>query len=657
MNFSLRHKTNFAILATFIPISIIVGIIQFYFQDQRSQSMINKDKLLIETLVQRDMYALANEIFDKNIRAIKIRLRAMMQVKGLEAISVFDKSGHLLVADKIVYRNKNAAALDGVDLVHRDIDRTEQKDIQKHFKINQINQNNTSFLEYSQGINVIGELIGFIKVYYSLADIKKAKHQSYMIYGGLIVSIFMVMLILLNFILSKTVIMPITFLRDAMEHLRTKKIGEQIDVTTKDEIGDLSVTFNRMSMELARSYREIENQNKELLKSEKEINEVQLYLKNIIDSMPSMLVGVDNQGRITRWNSGAEDLTGIKKEDAERMKFKDILASCGFQKLDIEKSINEKTVQKKTKFPVIRDDKIRYFDMTIYPLKGSELKGAVIRIDDVTEYVRLEEVMIQSEKMLSVGGLAAGMAHEINNPLAGILQNTDVVVNRLKADIQANHKAAKAAGTDMSAISTFMENRDIFKILANVKNAGIRAAEIVNDMLGFARKSTGRFSLCHMDKLLDETLKIISADYDLKKHFDFKQIIIKKEYDSDLPQIFCDKGKIQQVIFNILQNGAHAMAETKGEGQEYSPQFIFRLKHEDKSVKLEIEDNGPGMDKEVSQRVFEPFFTTKPVGVGTGLGMSVSYFIITHNHKGSIKVESSPGKGTKFIIVLPLSGP
>ena len=655
MNFSLRHKTNLAILATFIPISIIVGIIQFHFQDQRFQSMLNKDKLLIETLVQRDFDALANEIFDKNIRAIKLRLEAMMQVRGIEAISIFDKSGHLLVADGKVKSDKNIAVANGTGLVRRNIDKAEQDGIIKNLKIIVVNRRRADFMEYSEVINVIGERIGFIKVYYSLADIKKVRQQSYLIYGGLIISIFMVMLIQLNFMLSRTVIMPITFLRDAMEHLRTQKNGEQIDVITKDEIGDLSVTFNKMSMELARSYREIENQNKRLLKNEQEINKVRLYLKNIIDSMPSILIGVDNKGRITRWNRGAEEITGIKEKDAEGMMFKEVLSLYEFQKVDIEKLIKEKTVQKKTKISVIRDDQMKYFDMTIYPLKDSELEGAVIRIDDVTEYVRLEEVMIQSEKMLSVGGLAAGMAHEINNPLAGILQNTDVVINRLKFDIPANLKAAKAAGTNMAAIRTFMKDRDIFKMLGNVKNAGIIAAEIVKDMLGFARKSEGRFAPYYIDQLLDETLKIVSADYDLKKHFNFRQIVIKREYENHLPRVFCDKGKIQQVLFNILQNGAQAMDENRGENSECPPQFIFRLQHnKGDSIKLEIEDNGPGMDKETSKRVFEPFFTTKQVGVGTGLGMSVSYFIITHNHKGSIKVESLPGKGTKFIIILPL---
>ncbi len=666
MKSSLRHKTNMVIFATLIPISMVVGIIQFHFQEKRFRSMLDKDKLLIETLVQRDKEALANEIFDNNIRAIKLRVLSMIHIRGIEAISIFDKNGHLILSEinasarntfsskeKISGTGTVTSTMDNA-YVNSDIDPAEQKIIIKKLRTNRINRFGNGCLEYSQVINVIGERIGFIRIYYSLSDIQKARRQSYRIYVGLIFSIFLVMLIQLNFMLSKTVITPIKFLRDAMERLRKAKTGEQIKIITNDEIGELSETFNKMSLELARSYSEIEKQNRKLMRNEQEIKRIGIYLKNIIDSMPSILAGVDSAGRITRWNKGAEEITGISEQDARGMLFTDIFTWYGFQQVDIEKSIKNKTVQTKTKFPVIRGDQTRFFDMTIYPLLGSGLEGAVIRIDDVTEHVRLEEVMIQSEKMLSVGGLAAGMAHEINNPLAGILQNTAVIKNRLEADIPANYKAAKKAGTDMAAIKTFMQSRDIFKMLENVKDAGIRAAEIVKDMLGFARKSEGKFSPCAMDKLLDETLKLACADYNLKKHFDFKNIVIIKEYDQNLPLVFCDKSKIQQVFFNILQNGAQAMGENKKNGQSDPSRFLFRIKQEKKSVIMEIEDNGPGMEEETAKRVFEPFFTTKPVGVGTGLGMSVSYFIITHTHKGSIKVESSPGNGTKFIITLPL---
>lgn len=118
----------------------------------------------------------------------------------------------------------------------------------------------------------------------------------------------------------------------------------------------------------------------------------------------------------------------------------------------------------------------------------------------------------------------------------------------------------------------------------------------------------------------------------------------------------CKGAKIQQVLLNILRNGAQAMQEAMEKNNEYKPKFILRLFRETEANMLciEIEDNGPGMDEKIRKRIFEPFFTTKPVGDGTGLGLSVSYFIITEDHGGEMTVESTPGFGAKFIIRLPL---
>lgn len=172
-------------------------------------------------------------------------------------------------------------------------------------------------------------------------------------------------------------------------------------------------------------------------------------------------------------------------------------------------------------------------------------------------------------------------------------------------------------------------------------------AAIVENMLSFARKSDASFSTHDPVVLMDKILELASADYD------FKSISIEKEYADNLPMVACKSAEIQQVILNILNNGAHAMFESP---KDIQPKFILRLSHEQVGnlLRIEIEDNGPGMDKDTSKRIFEPFFTTKPVGVGTGLGLSVSYFIITENHNGSIDISSELGKGSNFIIRLPI---
>ena len=272
---------------------------------------------------------------------------------------------------------------------------------------------------------------------------------------------------------------------------------------------------------------------------------------------------------------------------------------------------------------------------------------------DITDRKHMEEMMVQSEKMLSVGGLAAGMAHEINNPLAGMMQNANVMKSRLgNINMPANIKEAEELGITMHDIKSYMERRDIFRMLDAINDSGNRAADIVSSMLSFARKSDAEISSHYPDQLMDKILELAATDYDLKKQYDFKSIEIIKQYADGLPMLHCEGAKIQQVLLNILRNGAQAMQTAKTQ----FPKFIIRIYKEEETemVCMEIEDNGPGMSEDTRSKVFNPFFTTKPVGIGTGLGLSVSYFIITENHKGKMDVISEQGNGATFIVRLPI---
>jgi polar amino acid transport system substrate-binding protein len=171
-------------------------------------------------------------------------------------------------------------------------------------------------------------------------------------------------------------------------------------------------------------------------------------------------------------------------------------------------------------------------------------------------------------------------------------------------------------------------------------------------MLSFSRKSETAFEPADIGKLLDKTVALAESEYDLGKKFDFRQIRIVREYTPGLPEVPCEATKIQQVVLNLLKNAAQAMRNFEAEPKE--PCITLRTMREDDMVRIEVEDNGAGMPDEVRRRIFEPFFTTKGVGIGTGLGLSVSYFIITENHGGSMEVRSKPGRGTTFIIRLPL---
>ncbi|THB80129.1 MAG: HAMP domain-containing protein [Desulfobacteraceae bacterium] len=651
---TLKLKMNIAIVAAFIIIALIFTVIELPFQNQRLQSIRENVILTLHTLVERDVEPLANEIFDQSVRSITIRLEKMMRIKGVHAIHIFDSTGKLL-ASKGPDRN-----------VENPLNRFTPPPAEPTV-IRTVRIHGQPTIDYTREISIIGERIGFIQIHYSLEQIEREQKRAFILFTGLLTTVFIVMTILLNQILSRTIIQPITDLRDAMERIRRKKgSSEQVRINKNDEIGDLSSTFNHMASELTRSYLELEKQNQALLISEKEINQVRKYLKNIIDSMPSILAGVDNQGRITQWNAEAQTATGITANEALGLLYPDALPWADKMPLSqIKDAIVQKKVIKKSKVEVTIRNERHYIDITVFPLTQAGRNEAVIRMDDATERFKMEEMMIQSEKMLSVGGLAAGMAHEINNPLAGMIQNADVISNRLMEDLPATLSAAKESGTHIDAIREFMEKREIPRLLENIRGAGMIAADIVKNMLSFARKNERGKTMCHIGRLLDETIALAKSEYNLKKRYDFKLIKITKQYEDRLPEVPCEPGQIQQVFLNILTNGAQAMFQHKQamplgyEPRIHVKAFVVQgidaqAGNDEKMMQIEISDNGPGMDEHTRKRVFEPFFTTKDQGEGTGLGLSVSYFIIRENHGGEMDVDSYPGTGTTFRITLPL---
>ncbi len=391
--------------------------------------------------------------------------------------------------------------------------------------------------------------------------------------------------------------------------------------------------------------------------AETELRNLRNYLNNIINSMPSAIVGVDTRGRVTQWNRQAEQITGRLSHQVVAKPLSSVFAELTDQMADIRTAIKERRVITSPKIARKLEQETRYEDVTIFPLVTNGVEGAVIRVDDVTERVRLEEMLVQNEKMLSIGGLAAGMAHEINNPLAGILQNAAVLSNRLFMDLPANRKAADTAGITLAAMRHYLELRKLPEMIDNINNSGLRATAIVKNMLGFARKGDRSVSSHDLGTLLDLTIELVEADYDMKKNYDFKKIRIIREYDEAGTEVPCEAGKIQQVFMNLLKNGAEAMAgvgaTAMAEENQGPPMFTLRTKADGNWVQVEIEDNGPGMDEKTRRSIFEPFFTTKPVGKGTGLGLSVSYFIITEDHGGKMEVRAPESGGARFVIRLP----
>ncbi|MEJ1296139.1 MAG: PAS domain S-box protein [Candidatus Sedimenticola sp. (ex Thyasira tokunagai)] len=387
--------------------------------------------------------------------------------------------------------------------------------------------------------------------------------------------------------------------------------------------------------------------------AEEESGDLRNYLQNVFNAMPSILAGVDSTGNVVHWNLHAEEDTGITATQAMGRPIGELLPMIPDTVKTIGYAITSGQAVKIEKFAYIRRGESHFAEAAIYPLTTVGSEGAMIRIDDVTDRTRMEDMMVQTEKMLSVGGLAAGMAHEINNPLGGMMQGLQNIRRRLSPELNKNVQIATELGIDINSLQHYLEKREIFSFMDGISRSGKRAGDIVNNMLHFSRKAESGFESVDPVALIDRTIELAAMDYDMKRKYDFRSIIIERDYQSGLPKLYCIAGEIQQVLLNLVRNAAQAMHELPDIYKEHRISLSAWL--EKNMVCIQVADNGPGMDEEIRRRVFEPFFTTKPPGKGTGLGLSVSYYIVHDEHAGEISVESAPGKGSRFTLKIPVA--
>lgn len=273
-------------------------------------------------------------------------------------------------------------------------------------------------------------------------------------------------------------------------------------------------------------------------------------------------------------------------------------------------------------------------------------------IQDITDQRRTRDLLIQTEKMMSVGGLAAGMAHELNNPLGVIRQAVENAERRLLSDLPANRETASRSGITLDALRTYLEQREIPLFLNDIRQATARSGEIVGGMLRFSRRSDSIKESTWAGALVDKAIHLASNDATLRESCDLRLVDITIDIPPDLPAVVVAPTEIEQVLLNLLTNAGHAMAET---ASVRPPRLTIRAFVEGDACVIEVRDNGPGLDPDVARRVFEPFFTTKKPGSGTGLGLSVAYAIVTHNHDGQIWVDSVRGEGACFSVKLPVT--
>ncbi len=403
---------------------------------------------------------------------------------------------------------------------------------------------------------------------------------------------------------------------------------EKGDFLTRDDV-DLLTTLSGyvgIALENGRLYQSLQH------KAE-EYERLKEFSENIVESINVGILAADLDDRIESWNPQIERLTGVSRAAALGRSLREIFPAelCSqFERVRSDRGIHN--IYKFALGPVHAgaspngngvengnghaSHREAILNIAVAPLVSKDGRhiGRLIIFDDITDRDELERRLVQADKLSSIGLLAAGVAHEVNTPLAVISTYAQILAKQISGDEKQS------------------------RLLEKISRQTFRASEIVNSLLNFSRTSTTEFVEVDLNRVIRETVNLI--EHQLQK----SGVRVEADLEEDLLPVKGNAGKLQQVFLNLFLNARDAM---EGGGR-----LSVRTWCEDSGVHVEIVDSGQGIARENLARIYDPFFTTKAARKGTGLGLSVTYGIV-REHGGTIEVESEPGAGTRFQLALP----
>ena len=384
------------------------------------------------------------------------------------------------------------------------------------------------------------------------------------------------------------------------------------DYLSSDDLELLSTIagYVAIAIENARLYQSLEQK-------AVQIERLKDFSENIVESLNIGVLTVDLEDRVESWNPQIEDLLSIPRTEALHHRLDEVLPTDLVGEIRGHATSDRVAGIYKYRLTT-RSGRHVVVNASIAPLVGKSgtRLGRLILLDDITQRVRMEDQLVQTEKLTSLGLLAAGVAHEVNTPLAVISNYIQMLAKQIPADDPRQ------------------------KTIERIVKQTFRASEIVNNLLNFSRTGAAEFVEVDINSVLEETLTLVQHP------FKTAQVNVIKNYNSQLPPVLGSITRLQQVFLNLFMNARDSMPQ--------GGMLEVRTAAQNGHVEIEVTDTGSGISPEHLQRIFDPFFTTKPTGRGTGLGLSVSYGIIKE-HLGKVDVRSTPGKGTSFRLEFPVA--
>ncbi len=487
--------------------------------------------------------------------------------------------------------------------------------VYKKVKMNRYFFNRTTnvYFELIYDVSALNKYIKQIFIY-SIISVMLITISAFIISAGKLNSLFM---------------KRITNIIDGLKMIRYGDYDTVIIDDAKDELSDIAASINRMT-------ETIKQRSVELNLSNEELRELTLYVNDIIESMPSIIITLDENERIIQWNSEAGKYTGYSSSDAVGRNLWEIIPSLEKYKVKCDEVRKSRVTIEILKEIFVKEDcgseETFVKNIFIFPFSKKDITGVIIRIDDITELEKNEERLNRASRVEALGTMAGGLAHDFNNIISGII-STASYLNMMIKDNKADTES-------------IIDHLDI------IKQSGGKAALLVKNLLSVSKNDEESFSRISLEQIVQDVTAMVRSsipdNIELKFYNNAEESIVNG-----------NRTQLEQVILNLIVNASEAIKR----GEITDPIISVLIEKADSGLKifssfkgaalhLSVADNGPGIDRSILRNIFDPFFTTK--SEGSGLGLAVVHNIIIR-HEGFIEVHSEPGSGTVFDIYLPAS--
>ncbi len=403
-------------------------------------------------------------------------------------------------------------------------------------------------------------------------------------------------------------------------------------------VQERTATLDQSNQLLLESNRLLEDEVSKHVITADQLRSSESYIKDILTSMPLMLVGLDKNGFVTQWNKQVEEVSGISSEDALGKTLWEAYPQTTVLPEHVQQSIEHNEI-------IHLKQSLRslyHYDITIYPLQERDA-GVVILVDDVTKQAAAEKMLIHNDKMSFMGELASTMAHDINLPLQALMMD----LRRFQRIISKNStvEPQQVSGSNQAEL--------LNTIITDMSAKGEQVSTIISNLLAFSRSRTGKKQMADIVEVMENTISLANEVVSVSGDLPFNQIKLERNFEKNLPLVPCYVTELQQVFLSLFRHACHALT-LKQEAGGFEPLIKINLSARYDSLWIKIQHNGVGLTTEEQMNLFEPFFTDKSAAedFDASQRLSFSYYIVTEQHQGNMAVTSDVELGSTIHIQL-----